>query len=50
MSSPAHIEIMVQEKNDEIAKEKEEKVIRFSKKQIAQGRAVKIGGGVPDLA
>jgi hypothetical protein len=47
-SSPAHIEIIVEEKGEEIVKEKEVAAPRLSKKQIAQSRSrtVKVGGGV----
>lgn len=44
MSSPAHIEVVVEEKNEEIAKEKED-TYKPSKKQIARSRAIKVGGG-----
>ena len=47
MSSPAHIEIIVEEKSEEIVKEKESTPLKLSKKQIAQGRGtVKVGGGI----
>jgi hypothetical protein len=50
MSSPAHIEMIAEEKNDEIVKEKEEKQApKQTRKQIAQAQArarVKVGGGV----
>lgn len=48
MSCPAHIELIAEERNDEIVKEKVEVVVKQSKKQAAQARAktVKIGGGV----
>lgn len=46
MSSPAHIEVVVEEKNEEIAKEKETVAPKLSKKQIARSRAIKVGGGV----
>jgi hypothetical protein len=47
-SSPAHIEIIVEEKNEEIVKEKEVVEAKLSKKQAAQTRArtVKAGGGI----
>jgi hypothetical protein len=47
-SSPAHIEIIVEEKNEEIVKEKEEVVLKLSKKQLAQSKSktIKVGGGV----
>ena len=45
MSSPAHIEIIVEEKNEEIVKEKEV-AVKLNKKQIARARStVKVGGG-----
>ena len=40
MSSPAHITLIAQEKNDEVVKEKEVKPVKLSKKQLA----VKLGG------
>lgn len=48
MSSPAHVEIIAEEVNEDIVKEKEEKVLKMSKKQVAQSRTKKIivGGGV----
>ena len=47
-SSPAHIEIIVEEKNDEIVKEKERVEMKLSKKQLAQrkGKLVQVGGGI----
>ena len=47
-SSPAHIEIIVEEKSEEIVKEKEVVEVKLSKKQLAQGRArtIKVGGGI----
>jgi hypothetical protein len=47
-SSPAHIEIIVEEKGEEIVKEKEVVAPRLSKKQLAQARprTVKAGGGI----
>ena len=47
-SSPAHIEIIVEEKNDEIVKEKEIVELKLSKKQLAQrkGKLVQVGGGI----
>ena len=46
MSSPAHIELIGEEKNEEIVKEAESKTVKLSKKQAAQQRAksVKVGG------
>jgi hypothetical protein len=46
MASPAHIELIGEEKNEEIKKEEEVKSLRQTKKQIAQARAkaVKVGG------
>ncbi len=48
MSSPAHVELFVEEKQEEVAKAAEEKSLNLSRKQIAQGRgkAVKVGGDV----
>ncbi len=49
MSSPAHVEIIVEEKNEEIAKEAEKEEVKLSKKQVAQSRgrgAIKVGGGI----
>ena len=48
MSCPAHIEIMAEEKNQEIAKESEDVSKKVTKKVAAQLRAktVKAGGGV----
>ena len=48
MSSPAHVQIVAIEKNEEVPKEAEPKPKKLSKKQIAQGRGktIKIGGGV----
>ena len=48
MSCPAHIELIAEERNDEIVKEKDEKVQKQSKKQVAQARAktIKTGGGI----
>ena len=48
LSCPAHIEIMAEEKNQEIAKEAEEGTKKVTKKVAAQLRAktVKSGGGV----
>ena len=49
MSCPAHISLVGEEKSEEIVKEKEEvKVVKRSKKQLAQTRAkmIKAGGGV----
>eukprot|EP00386_Alphamonas_edax_P000812 GDKI01002510.1.p1 GENE.GDKI01002510.1~~GDKI01002510.1.p1 ORF type:complete len:190 (-),score=63.22 GDKI01002510.1:126-695(-) len=47
-SSPAHIEIIVEEKNEEIVKEKEVVQAKLSKKQLAQtrGKTIKVGGGI----
>lgn len=46
-SSPAHIDMIVEEKGEEIAKEKEAPA-KLTKKQLAQRRSkvVKAGGGV----
>lgn len=48
MSSPAHVEIIAEEKNEEIAKEAEKVEVKLSKKQVAQGRGKTItaGGGI----
>ena len=48
MSSPAHIEVIVEEKNEEIAKEKEPAAYKPTKKQLARGKgkSVKVGGGI----
>ena len=47
MSCPAHIEIFAEEKNNEIAKEKETVAPTLTKKRAAQlRRHVKVGGGV----
>lgn len=48
LSCPAHIEIMAEEKNQEIAKEVDESTQKVTKKVAAQIRAktVKAGGGV----
>jgi hypothetical protein len=50
MSSPAHIELIAEQKVEEVVKEKDESAKSFkpSKKQIAQSRskAIKIGGGI----
>jgi large subunit ribosomal protein L17e len=50
MSSPAHIQLIAEEANDEIVKEAESVATKLSKKQVAQGRAkgskrVPVGGG-----
>ena len=45
MASPAHIEIIAEEKNQEIVKEKEvEAPEKVTKKRAAQLRRVKVGG------
>jgi len=51
MSSPAHVEIIAEEKNEEIAKEAEKEDAKLTKKQIAQSKSrgkstVKVGGGI----
>jgi hypothetical protein len=49
MSSPAHVQLMVEEKQEDVAKAPEEKnLTRYTRKQIAQGRGktVKVGGDV----
>lgn len=45
MSSPAHVEIIAEEKNESIVKEKEEKTLKLSKKQLARSKKVAVGGG-----
>lgn len=45
MSSPAHVEIIAEEKSEEVAKEKDAAPARLSRKQLAQGR-VPVGGGI----
>jgi hypothetical protein len=42
MSSPAHIELIAEEQNEEVAKEKENKPVRLNRKQLAQGRGGKV--------
>ena len=45
MSSPAHIQLIGEEANDEIVKEKEPEVTKLTKKQKAiQSSRVKVGG------
>jgi len=49
MSSPAHVELIAEEKSEEIVKEPEPvSTIKLSKKQLAQSktRSIKVGGGV----
>lgn len=48
MSSPAHVELIAEEKAEDVTKAKEENTTRFSRKQIAQGRGgkVAVGGGL----
>ncbi len=47
LSCPAHITIIAEEKNNEIAKEVEKDVtVKVTKKRAAQLRAVKVGGGI----
>ena len=47
MSSPAHVELIAEEKSEEIVKETEPVSIKLSKKQQAQRvRTIKVGGGV----
>ncbi len=48
MSSPAHVELIAEEKAEEVTKAKEETTTRLSRKQIAQGRGgkVAVGGGL----
>jgi large subunit ribosomal protein L17e len=45
MSSPAHVELIAEEKAEEVAKEKEVKTLKLSRKQMARGR-VAVGGGI----
>lgn len=47
MASPAHVELIAEEKNEEVAKEVVPSPLRLSKKQLAQARSkrVKVGGG-----
>ena len=46
MSCPAHIEMIAEEKSEEIQKEAEPVPVKLSKKKLAQERArVKVGGG-----
>lgn len=48
MSSPAHIELIAEEKAEDVVKEKEEQTLKLSRKQLAQGRGgrVTVGGGI----
>ena len=48
MSCPAHIQLIGEEKSEEIVKEKEELKVKKTKKQLAQsrGKVIKAGGGV----
>lgn len=48
MSCPAHIELIAEEKNEEIVKEKDPEAPKLSKKQAARANAKKVtvGGGV----
>jgi hypothetical protein len=48
MSSPAHVELIVEEKNEEVVKEKEEVPLKLSKKKLAirNLRTIKTGGGI----
>lgn len=48
MSSPAHIELIAEEANEEIVKEQEAAPVKMTKKQLAQSRSrtIKSGGGV----
>jgi hypothetical protein len=47
MASPAHVELIVEEKSEEVAKEAAPAAPKLSKKQLAQARTkrVKVGGG-----
>jgi len=40
MSSPCHIELIVQEEGEEVAKPDDSKVVKFTKKQVARQRLV----------
>ena len=48
MSSPAHVELIAEEANEEIVKEQEAAPAKLSKKQLAQSRSrtIKTGGGI----
>lgn len=46
MSSPAHVELIAEEKAEEIAKEKEVKTLKLTRKQFAQRGRVAVGGGI----
>jgi large subunit ribosomal protein L17e len=47
MSSPAHVEMIAEEKIEEVAKEETKAAPRLSRKQLAQGKgAVPVGGGI----
>jgi hypothetical protein len=47
MSSPAHVELIAEEKAEEVAKADDKPKVRLSRKQIAQGRGtVTVGGGM----
>lgn len=46
MSSPAHIEIVVEEKQEDVVKEKEVATVKLTRKQVAKGGKVKVGGGI----
>ena len=48
MSSPAHVEMIAEEANEEIVKEAEAAPAKLSKKQLAQSRSrtIKSGGGI----
>lgn len=45
MSCPAHIEIIAEEKGNEIAKEEDNSERKLNKKQQARLHSVKVGGG-----
>lgn len=47
MASPAHVELIAEEKSEEVAKEVAPAAPKLSKKQLAQVRTkrVKVGGG-----
>ncbi|CAM9385700.1 unnamed protein product [Discosporangium mesarthrocarpum] len=49
MSSPTHIELILSEKETQVAKGKEEGA-KLTRKQAAKQRLVKVGGGLPEEA
>lgn len=44
MSSPAHIQIMVEDNSDAVTKEVTKANVKLTAKQVAQGRKVPVGG------